>query len=320
MTAEFDLLRKTELRIEKILLQKANLTDIAAEVAQTLGLNRSEVLVVDYRDEAMTLDILNSCVNAYNIVGKKEQLLGTLAGLPGVAVSAETSIHSNGMLGWIAMDETDAKQALQTSRQMVEGMMRNIARRAIVFSTGAEVAAGQIEDTNTPTIVERLGSQGYNVTMGSTLKDDEVLISARLREAADYGGYGLIVTTGGVGAEDKDHTVEAIKELDPDAATPYICRFEIGTGRHVKHGVKIAVGEYNGTLIVALPGPNDEVEASLPILVHGLKTGQGKDVMAEHIAINLREILREKMGRNHAHGSHGCSTMQDAGCGLVTEE
>jgi len=155
--AEFDLLRKTELRIENILLEKANLTDIATKVAETLGLNQSEVLVVDYRDKAMTLDILNSCVNAYNIVGKKEQLLGTLGGLSGVSVSAETSIHSDGMLGWIAMDEKDAKQALHQSELIVEGIMRNISKRAIIFSTGGEVASSQIEDTNTPTISQRLG-------------------------------------------------------------------------------------------------------------------------------------------------------------------
>ena len=298
---KFDLLRKTEIRIENIVLRKANLTDIAAHVAEVLGLNRSEVLVVDYRDEAMTLDVLNTCVNAYNIVGKKDQLLSALSGLPGVSVCRDTSIHSDGMLGWIAMDEGEAKQALRQSEQMVSEMLRNISKRVIVFSTGGEVADGQIEDTNMPVITQCLVAEGYKVTQGPTLKDDELIIAARLREAAEYGGYGLIITTGGVGAEDKDHTVEAVKALDPAAATPYICRFEIGTGRHVKDGIKIAVGQYNGTLIVALPGPNDEVKASLDVLVDGLKTEQAKQILADNIAANLRDILREKMSRHHKH-------------------
>jgi molybdenum cofactor synthesis domain-containing protein len=298
---KFDLLRKTEIRIENIVLRKANLTDIAAHVAEVLGLNRSEVVVVDYRDEAMTLDVLNTCVNAHNIVGKNSQLLSALSGLPGVSVGRDTSIHSDGMLGWIAMDEGAAKQALHQSEQMVSEMLRNISKRVIVFSTGGEVADGQIEDTNTPVITQCLAAEGYKVTQGPTLKDDELIIAARLREAADYGGYGLIMTTGGVGAEDKDHTVEAVKALDPEAATPYICRFEIGTGRHVKDGIKIAVGQYNGTLIVALPGPNDEVKASLDVLVDGLKTEQAKEILADNIATNLRDILREKMSRHHKH-------------------
>lgn len=164
----------------------------------------------------------------------------------------------------------------------------------MVNATGSEVAQGQIEDTNTPAIMQYLAASGYKVTRGDTLQDDRWLIAARLREAAEYGGYGVIVTTGGVGAEDKDHTVEAIKELDSEAATPYICHFKIGTGRHVKDGIKIAVGQYNDTLIVALPGPNDEVMASLPILVEGLNARLDKHLLAENLAANLRQILRNK--------------------------
>lgn len=299
--AKFDLLRKTELKIEKIVLKNANLTEIAAHVAEILGLNRSEVLVVDYLNEVMTLDILNTCVNAYHIVGKRDQLLSTLNGIPGVYISEETSVQSDGMLGWIAMDQGSAKQALRQSEQMVSEILRNISKRVIVFSSGAEVAEGQIEDTNTPTLMQCLESEGYKVTQGQTLKDDKLFITVKLREAADYGGYGLIITTGGVGAEDKDHTVEAVKALDSEAATPYICHFKTGTGRHVKDGIKIAVGKYNDTLIVALPGPHDEVRASLNVLVDGLKARQDKHILAENIAVHLREILREKISRHHLH-------------------
>jgi len=295
-----DLLTKTELKIEKISLHNANLTDIAAQAAEILGLDRNEVLVVDYRNASLTLDILNTCVNAYSIVGKKRQLLDGLDTLPGVSVSAETSVYSDGMLGWIAMDQEPAVQALHRSEQMASEILRNISRRVMVFSSGAEVAEGQIEDTNTPAIAQRLSAAGYKVTQGETLKDDRLYIAAKLREVAEYGGHGLIVTTGGVGAEDKDHTVEAIKDLDQEAATPYICHFRIGTGRHVKDGIKIAVGSYNDTLIVALPGPNDEVMASMSILAEGLKDGLDKHLLAESIAGNLREILRKKTTHRHS--------------------
>lgn len=297
----YDLLNKTEVRIDKIFLKKANLSDIAANVADILGFNKGDVMVVDYRNDSMTLDILNACVNAYNIVGKKDQLLNRLGSLPGVYVSEETSVHSDGMLGWIAIDEGVGKQALRRSEQMASEISKNILKRVIVFSTGGEVVDGHIEDTNAPAIMQCLASEGYKVTWGDTLKDDIFLITAELREAADKGGYGLIITSGGVGAEDKDHTVEAIRALDSDAATPYICRFEIGTGRHVKDGMKIAVGKYHDTLIVALPGPNDEVKASLQILIDGFRTGQEKHVLAENIAIKLRSILRDKMSHDRKH-------------------
>jgi molybdenum cofactor synthesis domain-containing protein len=280
-------------------LQNANLTKIAEQVAEVLSLSRNEVLVVDYYDTTLTLDILNTCVNAYNIVGKKHQLLQGLGKLPGVSVSSESRVHSDGMLGWIAMDQKSAVKALRRSEQMAFEILRNISRRVIVFATGNEVAQAQIEDTNTPKIVHHLSAAGYKVTQGETLMDDRLLIAAKLREVAEYEGYGLIITTGGVGAEAKDHTVEAIMDIDPGAATPYICHFKIGTGRHVKDGIRIAVGQHNGTLIVALPGPNDEVMASLNILVEGLKAKLNKQRLAENIAANLRQILRKKTIQRH---------------------
>jgi molybdenum cofactor synthesis domain-containing protein len=294
-STKFDLLRKTELRIENVRLENANLTDIAACAANVLGIGRNDVLVVDYRDEALTLDILNSCINAHHIVGKKEVLFKALGMVSGVTVSGETALRSDGMLGWIALDEAPAKQALAKSEQMISQILENISKRAIVFSSGAEVERKQIQDTNTPAVIRRLEAEGYTVTRGETLKDDRVYISAKLRETADYGGYGLIVTTGGVGAEDKDHTVEAVTALDPEAATPYICHFKIGTGRHVKDGIRIAVGEYNGTMIIALPGPNDEVVTSMEVVAEGLKKTLGKAELAENIAGRLRAVLAEKM-------------------------
>jgi len=60
-------------------------------------------------------------------------------------------------------------------------------------------------------------------------------------------------------------------------------------------GVRIAVGEFSGALIVALPGPNEEVAKSLEVLVSGLGSSLDKRALAEAIAETLREMLREKM-------------------------
>ena len=168
----YDLLNKTEVRIDKIFLKKANLTDIAANVADILGFNKGDVRIVNYRNDTMTLDILNVCVNVYTIVGEKDQLLSRLGSLPGVCIYEETSVHSDGMLGWIAINEEVGKQGLRRSEEMTSEISKNILKRVIVFSTGAEVIDGQIEDTNTPTIMQCLASEGYKVTRGPTLKDD----------------------------------------------------------------------------------------------------------------------------------------------------
>jgi molybdenum cofactor synthesis domain-containing protein len=292
---QWDLLNKTEMTIEPISLQKANLNDIAATIADVLAMEQNDVFVSDLRENVLTIDILKGCVDAYNIAGKKKELLQRLAELPGVRVTDATSIRSAGMLGWIALDDDEIQQSLKRSEEMAQEIRQKLSKRVIVFSTGAEVANKKIEDTNTPTIKNYFEHEGYKVFQGEVLKDDKLFIAAKLREAAAMGGYSVIITTGGVGAEDKDQTVEAMKEIDPDAATPYICHFKIGTGRHVKNGVKIAVGEYNGTLIISLPGPNDEVKASLEPIVNGLKMSAEKQDLAELIAVNLRSILRKKM-------------------------
>jgi molybdenum cofactor synthesis domain-containing protein len=295
---ESNLFHKTELRIESISLSGANLNDVAATVADVLGLGQDEVLVADVLNDVVTIDILRETIDAHLLVGKQERLFHQLDQLSGVEITDETSICSEGMLGWIALDGPEARDALERSEKMAKRIRDAIAKRAIVFSTGFEVSSGQIEDTNKPTIAGRLEAEGYSVNEGPALQDDKHIIAAALREAIESGGYGMIITTGGVGAEKKDQTVEAILSLDPEAATPYISKYEQGTGRHHKDGVRIAVGRVSDSLIVALPGPNDEVRSSLEILIGGLHDGYGGELLAEKLAENLRKILREKVRHN----------------------
>ncbi len=111
------------------------------------------------------------------------------------------------------------------------------------------------------------------VDKGEVLKDDLTSFSTKLRKAAEQ-AYGVCITTGGVGAENKDYSVEAIQILDPNACTPYIAKFETGHGRHSKDGIRIGVGQEGMTTFIALPGPNDEVALCIDTVVEGLgKTG-----------------------------------------------
>lgn len=289
---EWNLLEKTELRIEGIRLHGANLTDIAAVVADVLELPRTEVVVIDARDELIALDVLRRTLNPYQVAGKQADLLRALGQLLGVHVDARTSLCSEGMLGWIASDSAEVIEALDKSTAMAVDIHRAMASRAIVFSTGPEVLSGQIEDTNKPWIAAHMRQAGFNVTEGRNLPDEPDTITAALREAGEELGYGVIVTTGGVGAEGKDGTVEALLVLDPEAATPTLFTVQQGHGRHTKAQVRISVGEVGTALVVCLPGPHAEASQATETLVTALARTRDKQVVATEIARSLRARLR----------------------------
>ncbi len=292
---EYDLLNKTELSVKGIRLENADLGQIANVVAEVLGLSRNDLLVTDVRGDNLVLDILKKGLNAENILGKDREILQSLSRLAGVEISENASVDSRGLLGWVAVDPEEVKEAIKKSGKMAEELRRRLARTAVVFATGTELANGQVMDTNSPAIRDRLVSEGYSVKFGQTLKDDELIIAGHLSQTVEE-GYGLVLTTGGVGAEDKDRTIEAVLLLDPDAATPSIVKYELGVGRHKhKDSVRIAVGQLFDTFIVALPGPTDEVLPGINALAEGLNApGVSKNALAEKIASVLRKRLYEK--------------------------
>lgn len=300
---ELNLLEKSEIRVENARLKDANLTDIARAVAGILSLAPDEVLVVDVREDHFVLDVLRKTVDAASIVAKEKRILDVLAEVPGVLLTPQSRIHSQGVLGLIALDEALASGVLERSFSMAEDVRRHIARRASVFASGFEVQRGMIEDTNTAYIVGVLEEHGFAARRGGILEDDDRSIASRLRQVAED-GFGLIITTGGVGAEDKDRTVEGILSLDPEAAVPWIVKYEKGTGRHVKEGVRIAVGKYGECLMVALPGPNDEVRAAMAELIAGLEEKAGGACLASRIAGRLRSVLLAKMAHRQGGASH----------------
>ena len=77
-----NLLEKTELWVNEITLENANLTDMAHAVAGVLGLPENEVLVVDVRPRHITFDVLAKEVPQENIMGKEEAILEALGRFP----------------------------------------------------------------------------------------------------------------------------------------------------------------------------------------------------------------------------------------------
>ncbi len=289
---ELELFEKTEIWISPIHIADVDLGLIAEKFAEILHLKRKEVMVVDVREELITLDILKKSVKAEDIIGKKDALLKALAAIPGVSLTPETSLHSDGILGLIAVeDEETASEILAGMDRMRREISDRISKRAIVFPSGFEVKRGMIQDANSPYIKERLEKEGYIVTVGGVLEDDVECIVPALRRAMD-GAYSLIITTGGVGAEDKDRMVESLLRLDPKAATPYIIRYEKGQGRHEKDGVRIGVAYVQPTYLIALPGPHEEVKAGMEVIISGLKKGLGKEELASALAKEYIGLLR----------------------------
>lgn len=288
-----NLLEKSELWINNLTLQNANLTKLAEVVADTLCIKHKNVLVVDVRPHHITLDILEENIPEKNILGKERAILDAISKLDGVNVTDETYIHSNGILGMICIETENPRETLNRISDMTNEIRQKIAKRVIVFPTGFEVRDKMIEDTNTPYLKKLFEEKGFKVTVGDILEDNLDDMEYHISEAVSR-AYGLIITTGGVGAEDKDKTVESILRVDHSAATPYIVKFKQGTGRHVKEGVRIAVGNIGPTYIVALPGPNDEVQLASRVLIESLEKGDSKVEMARKIAAVLAEKLMTK--------------------------
>ncbi|ROO87957.1 molybdenum cofactor synthesis domain-containing protein [Actinocorallia herbida] len=299
MSASYDLLDKKELRITDVHLDGADLSELADAAAEVLDMAREEVLVTDYLDRVLTFDILRPTLYPHQLLDRQDALLTRLGSISGVRLGENARVASNGILGWIAADGR-MEETLRSAERIAEQIAARVSRRAVIFSTGGEVVAGEIRDTNRETITGFLEASGFLPEFGGALRDDTVLIAGAIR-AAVHRGHGLVVTTGGVGAEDKDRTVDAALLLDPEAATPYLCHFEPGHGRHVRDGVRIAVAEYEGSRIVCLPGPNDEVRAAMEVLIPGLDRGWPAPRLAEAIAERLRGILRTRMSMKKEH-------------------
>lgn len=288
---EWDLLEKTTFWIDDIDLAGADLGQVAAVAAAALELPEKEVMVVDVRPGLVAFDILRRRVKAEAVAGKEQEILRRLAGLPGVTLGPEAAVHSEGVLGLIALEPEEAARVLEESATLAGDISRAVARRAMVFASGAEVIAGKIKDTNSPYILAALEKAGYQSRFGGILADDVVAAANRLEGALEE-GYGLIITTGGVGAEDKDFSVEAILRLDPEASTPWILKFKPDYHRHHKEGVRIAVGQVGPARLVALPGPHEEARLGCDRLLAGLEQGLDSGPLAEYIAGALRERWR----------------------------
>jgi hypothetical protein len=288
---DVELLDKTELWVVGVTLDDARLPDLTAAAAETLGLPRDRLVVTDVRDDRVVFDVLQPRISLEDVAGRQQELLVALAAVPGVQVSPTAQVHSFGVLGVIGAPPEQAAEILAATDEVAAGVRGYVARRVAVVSTGAELLDGRVHDTNREAVVEVLGAAGYEVRSGGRVEDDERAIAGRVARLVSE-GFGIVVTTGGVGAEDKDRTIEALGLLGPDLHTAVLARYEPGHGRHVKDSVRVAVADLGWSKVIALPGPTDEVRRALPVLRAGLLEGRSSAELVEEIAAVIREPLR----------------------------
>ena len=300
---EWDLLEKTTFWVEGARLKGANLGEVAAAAASALGLDRDEVMVVDVQNEIVAFDVLRRKVDADSIVGKFGEILRRMGAISGVSLSESASVHSEGILGLIALDPGMSKDVMSRSEEMGRAVADAVSRKACVFASGSEVIAGNIEDTNSPYLINALTEAGFQAEFGGIIEDDLIVAVNRL-EGALMKGFGLILTTGGVGAESKDHSVEAVLRLDPNAYTPWILKFTPDMQRHYKEGVRIAVGRIGISRIITLPGPHAEVRLGCRALLAGLDRDLDDAALAETVASAIRERWLAHMGKDVQHHGH----------------
>lgn len=295
-----DLLSKTELWVEDIVLSDVDLTQLAICAGEVLDLGAQDIFVTDVRDARVVFDIVSPSVSLDAIAGKEAELLAALAAFSGVRLGNRASVHSHGVLGVIGAPADQAADIVAHAARLEANLQAYVARSVVVLSTGGEVVRGEIEDTNHAAVQSVLGGRGYHVDHAGVVDDDEALIAARIGHLLGE-GYGLLITTGGVGAEDKDKTIEAMQRLAPDLSTAILAQYAVGHGRHVKPHVRVACGRMGETLLVALPGPTREVLAALPALADALAQGKPPHAIAEAIAAPIRALWQaHHMGHAHA--------------------
>lgn len=296
--SDVQLLGKTEIWMQGISLNDTNLPELARVAADVLALPADKVFVTDVRESLVVLDVLQPKVALEQVVGKQQQVFDAIGSLPGVTIAENAEIHSEGVLGVIGTTREQAQSIVENAERMDRQIEKYASGRVAVVSTGAEILAGEVKDTNFEVISEHMGDHGFEVFYAGIAGDSEREIAGMIARLSGE-GYGLIITTGGVGAEDKDHTVEAVEALDSNLAIAILAQYKKGHGRHVKDAVRICVGQLGWSTIISLPGPTHEVQLALPVITEQLKTGTSAARLVEAIAQPLRATLPAAHHHHH---------------------
>ena len=161
--------------------------------------------------------------------------------------------------------------------------------------------AGKIEDTNSPYLVRALTDAGFKAEFGGII-EDSISAAVSALDGAMMRGFGLIITTGGVGAESKDHSIEAVLEARSRRFhamdTQIYSGHEASSQRWRSHSCRPGRNMQDSFA----SGPHAEVCLGSRALIEGLEAGLDDAALAESIASVIRDRWLNHMGGGSAHG------------------
>jgi molybdenum cofactor synthesis domain-containing protein len=125
-----------------------------------------------------------------------------------------------------------------------------------ILTISDSAVAGTREDASGPAIAERCRELGWQIVATALVPDEEASIADKLKEWADAGSAGLILTTGGTGVAPRDVTPEATRRI-LDREIPGLAEIMRFKGlEQTKFSVmsRAVAGSRKRSLIVNLPG------------------------------------------------------------------
>ena len=252
---------KTHLHAYGVSLESANLGTVAAEVGRALGLPGDKVWTVYVGEDQVDFDVMADTVELDDWQGAESQVLEALRRVDGVRLANDARIAGEGILGSVGW-EGDGAAAGDADIAVAKRIQEMRRTRASVWSTGGELLAGRIDDQNAPYLESVARAASLNVTVEGVLAD----ASAAVVRGVEYSlgqGAGWILTSGGIGKGPGDFTHAALGYLDPSYAHVPAVTFE---HNGIPCAVEVGVGICEGSYVVALPGPHDEVRACGAVL------------------------------------------------------
>lgn len=155
--------------------------------------------------------------------------------------------------------------------------------RAAVITLSDKGSRGEREDTSGRWLRERLLAGDYEVVEYRILPDEQQMLEDALCALTDTGACDLILTTGGTGLSERDHTPEATRnviEREVPGIAEAIRAYSMTITKRAMLSRAVA-GIRGNTLIVNLPGSRKAVEESLDYILdtlgHGLAVLTGRE-------------------------------------------